>query len=206
MRRKITVVGAGNVGSTIAQILAYKRLGDIVLVNRTPEKAKGIALDLAQSFPSEGIELEITGTGDYRETRNSDVVVITAGLPRSEGMSRDDLLKANSKIVKEAASKLARYSPRAVMVVVTNPLDAMCYVAWKSSGFDKRKVVGMAGVLDTTRFEYFIAQELAVPFTNVKGLVLGGHGDLMLPLPGHTKVRGVPLKKLLSESLSLIHI
>jgi len=197
-RKKITVVGAGKVGSTVTQLLAYKELGDIVLVNRTVEKAKGIALDLMESFPVEGIDIHVTGTGDYKETRASDVVIITAGLPRKEGMSRDSLLLANAKIVGGIAKQLAKHSPQAVMIVVTNPLDVMAYAAWKVSGLRKNKVVGMAGILDSSRFRSFLAQELKVSGKKVKAMVLGGHGDFMLPLPDQTMVKGVPITKLLS--------
>ncbi len=199
VNKKITIVGAGKVGATVAQSLAYKNFADIVLVNRTVEKAQGIALDLMQSAPVEGFDVKVTGTGDYRETKNSDVVVITAGLPRKEGMSRDELVAANTDIVKGITKELAKYSPKAVMIVVTNPLDVMTYVAWKVSGFKTNKVVGMAGILDTSRFRYFLSEELKVSPKDVSTVVLGGHGDFMLPLINHTFVKGKPIPKLLSN-------
>lgn len=200
MHRKITIVGAGKVGSAVAQILAYKNLGDIVLVNRTGDKAKGIALDIMQSAPVEGFDVHVNGTGDYRETAGSDVVIITAGLPRKEGMGRDELLQANMDIVKDAAKNLSQYSPKAVMVVVTNPLDAMAYAAWKASRFKPTKIIGMAGVLDSSRFRFFVSQELKVPAKDVSAIVLGGHGDFMLPLINHSFVKKKPISRILSKA------
>ncbi|MBI4020040.1 MAG: malate dehydrogenase [Candidatus Aenigmarchaeota archaeon] len=200
MRKKITIVGAGKVGSTVAQILAYKGLGDIVIVNRTAGKAQGIAMDLMQSSPVvEGFDAAVMGAGDYAETKESDVAIITAGLPRKEGMSRDQLLAANAGAVRDIAAQLARHSPGAAMVVVTNPLDVMVHVAWKASGFKASKVIGMAGVLDTARFRHFIAKELGVSPRLVSGMVLGGHGDLMLPLVDYAKVKGKPLTGLMPK-------
>ncbi|MBI4176460.1 MAG: malate dehydrogenase [Candidatus Aenigmarchaeota archaeon] len=197
--KKITVVGAGKVGTSVVQILAYKNLGDITLVNRTAGKAQGIALDLMESSPVEGFGANITGTDDYSLTKGSDVVVITAGLPRKEGMGRDDLLLQNKAIVYDIAKNLAKYSPNAVIIVVTNPLDAMAYVAWKASGFKENKVVGMAGILDSSRLRYFIAKELNVPPKSVSGMVLGSHGDFMIPVISSIKVNGKPVIKLLSQ-------
>ncbi|MBI4021648.1 MAG: malate dehydrogenase [Candidatus Aenigmarchaeota archaeon] len=190
---KITVVGAGKVGSTVTQLLAMAALGEVVLVNRTAEKAQGIALDLQES----GVDVQVTGTGRYQQTAGSDLMIITAGLPRKEGMSRDELLRANAGIVTDAAKQLARHSPDAVMIVVTNPLDVMAAAAWKASHFPPKRVVGMAGALDSSRFRSFIAQELGVSVRDVQALVLGSHGDLMVPLPRLTTVRGIPLPDLL---------
>ena len=196
-RKKITLVGAGKVGSTALQLCAYKELGDLVLVNRTAETAKGLALDLSESGPIEGFDVSVTGTGDYKDSKDSDVVVIASGAQRKEGMSRDDLLYKNAEIVGAAAKELARQSPDAVMIVVSNPLDAMVHVAHKASKFKPSKVVGMAGILDTSRFRSFIASELDVSVEDVSAVVLGGHGDFMVPLPEHASVNGVPITQLL---------
>ncbi|MCL5773937.1 MAG: malate dehydrogenase [Firmicutes bacterium] len=199
MRKKITIAGAGRVGSTAVQLCAYKELGDIVLFNRTAETARGIALDLSESAPILGFDVKITGTNDFEETKNSDVIVITAGSQRKEGMSREELLCRNADIVESIAGKLAAQSPDAVLIVVTNPLDVMVHVGCKYSGFKKSKVIGMAGILDTSRFRSFISGELNVSVEDVSAIVLGGHSDVMVPLPEHSTVNGIPITELLSK-------
>lgn len=198
-RHKITVVGAGNVGATTAHWAASKELGDLVLVDVLEGIPQGKALDLAQSGPVEGFDCTLVGANDYKETAHSDLVIITAGMARKPGMSRDDLLNANVNIVKPVTEEVVKYSPNAFIIVVTNPLDAMTYVAWKVSGFPKNRVVGMAGILDTTRFRTFISRELEVSVEDVSTLVLGGHGDTMVPLPRYASVGGIPLTSLLSK-------
>ncbi len=199
MRKKVTVVGAGNVGASCALRIADKELADVVLVDVMEGVPQGKALDLLESGPVEGYDVSITGTNDYGPTEGSDVVVITAGFPRKPGMSRDDLLMANFEIVKSATEGAVKYSPNAVIVVVTNPLDAMCYTALTTSKFPKHRVIGMAGVLDTARFRTFIATELGVSMENVSAMVLGGHGDTMVPLVRLTSVSGIPLTELLPQ-------
>ncbi len=199
MRKKVTVVGAGNVGASCALRIADKELADVVLVDVMEGVPQGKALDLLESGPVEGYDVSITGTNDYGPTEGSDVVVITAGFPRKPGMSRDDLLMANFEIVKGATEGAVKYSPNAVIVVVTNPLDAMCYTALTTSKFPKHRVIGMAGVLDTARFRTFIATELGVSMENVSAMVLGGHGDTMVPLVRLTSVSGIPLTELLPQ-------
>ena len=199
MRKKVTVVGAGNVGASCALRIADKELADVVLVDVMEGVPQGKALDLLESGPVEGYDVSITGTNDYGPTEGSDVVVITAGFPRKPGMSRDDLLMANFEIVKSATEGAVKYSPNAVIVVVTNPLDAMCYTALTTSKVPKHRVIGMAGVLDTARFRTFIATELGVSMENVSAMVLGGHGDTMVPLVRLTSVSGIPLTELLPQ-------
>jgi len=196
---KITIVGAGQVGATAAHLTALKELGDIILLDKAEGIAKGKALDLMHAAPVSGYHVNIIGTADYKETKDSDVVVITAGLPRKPGMSRDDLLAANIKIVKEVTQQITKYSPNAILVIVTNPLDVMVYVAQKISNFPHNHVLGMAGTLDAARFRAFLAMELNVPSRDIKSFVLGGHGDLMLPLIRHTEVKGKPIYELLPE-------
>jgi malate dehydrogenase len=201
MRRpKITIVGAGNVGATAAHWIASKELGDVVLVDVAEGIPQGKALDLLQSGPVEGFDLRITGTNDYAATENSDVVVITAGIPRKPGMSRDDLLKTNANIVTQVTEKVAKYSPNSVIIVVSNPLDAMAYVAKKVSGFPRNRVLGMAGVLDTARFKTFVAEAANVSVEDVHGFVYGGHGDTMVPMTRYCSIAGVPLEKYLSAA------
>ncbi len=200
MRRKVTVVGAGNVGANTAQKIASKELADVVLVDVVEGIPQGKSLDMLQSAPVEGYDVLLTGTNGYEETANSDIVVITAGFPRKPGMSRDDLLIANYAVVKSATEQAARYSPNAILVLVTNPLDAMCWTAMTVSGFPRERVIGMAGVLDTARFRTFIAQELNVSFENVTAMVLGGHGDTMVPLVRLTNVSGIPLSELTDQA------
>jgi malate dehydrogenase len=201
-RAKITIVGAGNVGATAAHWAASKELGDIVLVdipeiNGQPNTAPmGKALDLYESSPIEGFDARIVGTTNYEPTRDSDVVIVTAGLPRKPGMSRDDLIAVNTKIVKEVAEQVARTSPNAVMIVVSNPLDAMVYVAWKASGFPTKRILGQAGVLDTARYRSFLAEEVGCSVEDVQALLLGGHGDDMVPLTRYTFAGGIPIQQL----------
>ena len=197
MRNKITVVGGGNVGASAAINLAMKELGDVVLVDVVEGVPQGKGLDMAQMGPIEGYDVQITGANDYAPTANSDVVVITAGLARKPGMSRDDLLIANYEVVKSVTENIAKHSPNAILVLVTNPLDAMCTVAHHVSKFPKHRVVGMAGVLDSARFRTFIAMELNVSVENVTAVVLGGHGDTMVPVTRLSSVSGIPLEDLI---------
>lgn len=196
-RKKITVVGAGFVGATAAHWAAAKELGDVCLIDIIEGMPQGKALDLMQASPVEGFDANIIGTNDYKDTADSDVVIITAGLPRKPGMSRDDLLFKNTEIVKAVTEQVAKYSPNAYLIIVSNPLDAMVYVAHKVSGFPTNRVMGMAGVLDAARFRAFIAMELNVSVEDVTAFVLGGHGDTMVPLPRYSTVAGIPLPDLL---------
>ncbi len=198
MRKKITIIGAGHVGATTAQLIAYKELGDIVLVDVVDGLPQGKALDLLESGPLEGFDCSVIGTNGYEETADSHLVIITAGLARKPGMSRDDLLRTNADIVKSVSEQIAKYSPEAFVIVVSNPLDVMAYVAKKVTGFPKHRVMGMAGVLDSTRFRTFIALELGVSMEDVQAFVLGGHGDSMVPLPRYSTVSGIPIGDLLS--------
>jgi malate dehydrogenase len=198
-RAKVTVVGGGFVGSTAAHWIASKELADVVLIDINGDMAAGKALDLAQAGPVEGFDAEVKGGSDYALSANSDVVIITAGLPRKPGMSRDDLLLTNAKIVRECATNAAKHSPNAVLIIVSNPLDAMCHVAMEASGFPRERVIGMAGVLDTARFRTFIAMELNVSVEDVQAFVYGGHGDTMVPMPRYVTVGGIPLPQLLSK-------
>lgn len=200
MRKKVTVVGAGNVGANCALRIAGKSLADVVLVDVVEGVPQGKGLDLLQSGPVEGYDVNITGANDYEPTANSDIVVITAGFPRKPGMSRDDLLIANYEVVKSATEQAAKHSPNCIIILVTNPLDAMCWTALQISKFPKARVIGMAGVLDTARFRTFIAQELNVSMANVTAMVLGGHGDTMVPLVRLTSVSGIPLTELLDAA------
>jgi malate dehydrogenase len=193
----VTVIGAGNVGATTAQRIAEAGLADVVLVDIVEGLPQGKALDLAQAAPVVGHDTRITGTNDYADTAGSDVIVVTSGLARQPGMSRDDLLAKNAGIVRSVVGQAAAASPGAILVVVTNPLDAMCHVALEASGFPRERVIGMAGVLDSARFRTFIAQELGVSVTNTHAFVLGGHGDTMVPLPRYSTVGGVPITELL---------
>ncbi|MFW6011240.1 MAG: malate dehydrogenase [Desulfosalsimonas sp.] len=199
MDKKVTVVGAGNVGATAAQRLAEKRLCDVVLVDIAEGLPQGKALDLAEAAPVEKHDANLTGTNGYEETAGSDIVIITAGIPRKPGMSRDDLLKTNSDIIKSVVGNIAEKSPDSILIIVSNPLDAMCHVAYEASGFDKKRVMGMAGVLDSARFRTFIARELNVSVENTHAFVLGGHGDTMVPLPRLSTVAGIPITELISK-------
>ena len=196
-RKKITVVGAGFVGSTCAHWAASKELGDVVLVDINEGSAKGKALDLFEASPIEGFDSKVIGTSDYNDTKDSDVVIITAGLPRKPGMSRDDLLSTNAKIMRAVCENIKKTSPNAVVIVVSNPLDAMAFVAKQVLGFPKERVIGMAGILDSARFKSFIAEELNVSVKDIQAFVLGGHGDTMVPMPRHCAVGGVPLTEML---------
>jgi malate dehydrogenase len=200
MRKKVTVIGAGNVGANTAQKIAAKELADVVLVDVVDGVPQGKGLDMLESAPVEGYDVSITGTNGYEQTAQSDIVVITAGFPRKPGMSRDDLLLANYEVVKSATEQAVHYSPNAILILVTNPLDAMCWTAFKVSGFPRHRVIGMAGVLDTARFRTFIAEELKVSFENVTAMVLGGHGDTMVPLVRFTNVSGIPLTELTDQA------
>ncbi len=198
-RAKISIIGAGNIGGTCAHWAAAKELGDIVLLD-IPEKegvAKGKGLDLACCGPIEQFDSKITGTSDYKDIAGSDVVVITAGLPRKPGMSRDDLVQVNAGIVKSCAEKVREFAPDSIVIVVSNPLDAMVYVAWKVTGFPAHRVMGQAGALDVARYKTFLAMELGVSVEDIQGLLLGGHGDDMVPLPRLTSVNGIPVSDLL---------
>ena len=200
MRKKVTVVGAGNVGANCALRIADKELADVVLVDIIEGIPQGKGLDLLESGPVQGYDVTVTGANDYEPTANSDIVVITAGFPRKPGMSRDDLLLANYDIVRPATEQAVRYSPNAILVVVTNPLDAMCQAAYWVSRFPRNRVVGMAGILDTARFRTFIAQELNVSVESVTAVVLGGHGDTMVPVVRLSSVAGIPLTELLEQA------
>src|SRR5215813_8769935 len=197
MRNKVSIVGSGNVGATAAHWIASKELADVVLIDIIDGVPQGKGLDLLEAMPIEKRDSYIIGTQDYADTVNSDVVVITAGVPRKPGMSRDDLLNINHKIMKDVVEKVVRYSPNCILIVVSNPLDAMAQAAYKLSGFSRNRVIGMAGVLDSARFRTFIAQELKVSVENVTAFVLGGHGDTMVPLPRYSTVAGIPITDLL---------
>src|SRR3954454_2492264 len=199
MRKKVTVVGAGNVGANLAVNLANKELADVVMVDVVEGVPQGKGLDMLQMGPIEGYDVMVSGANDYEPTANSDIVVITAGFPRKPGMSRDDLLMANYEVVRTATESAVRHSPNAILILVTNPLDAMCWTAQHVSGFERHRVIGMAGVLDTARYRTFIAQELQVSVENVTALVLGGHGDTMVPIVRLTTVGGIPLTELLDQ-------
>lgn len=200
MRNKVTIVGAGNVGATAAHWLAAEELADIVLVDIVEGIPQGKALDLLQSMPVEKSDVSVLGSNDYEATAGSDIVVITAGFPRKPGMSRDDLVRANAEIVGKATEQAVKYSPDCILIVVTNPLDAMCEMARRISGFPRERVLGMAGVLDSARFSTFIATELGVSVENVYAFVLGGHGDQMVPLPRYSTVAGIPITELLDKA------
>lgn len=197
--KKITVVGAGNVGATAAFLAAQKELADIVLIDVVEGVPQGKALDMHEASPIQRFDSSVTGTNDYKDTANSDLVIITAGIARKPGMSRDDLLSINAGIVAEVTRNIVTYSPDCILLVVTNPLDAMVYTALKVSGFPKHRVIGMAGVLDSARMRAFIADELQVSINNVTAFVLGGHGDTMVPLPRYSTVAGIPITELLSS-------
>ncbi|HUG82388.1 MAG TPA: malate dehydrogenase [Bryobacterales bacterium] len=205
MRPKVTVVGAGNVGASCALRLVDKELADVVLVDIVEGVPQGKALDMAEAAPIEGSDVRVIGSNGYEASANSDIVVITAGSPRKPGMSRDDLLLGNAKIMKACVEQAAKYSPDAILIIVSNPLDAMCHVAYKTSGFSKNRVIGMAGVLDTARFRCFLAEAADVSVEQVSAFVLGGHGDTMVPLVRFTNVAGIPISELLdAETLEKI--
>jgi malate dehydrogenase len=198
-RNKITVVGAGRVGATTTHIAAAKQLGDIILLDIVDGLAQGKSLDLAQAGAIQLYDCQIVGTQDWARSVDSDIVIVTSGLPRRPGMVRDDLLAKNVQIVKDVSEKIARYSPGSIILVVCNPLDAMVYCAAKVSGFAKNRVIGMAGALDSARFSYFLASELDVSVEDIKAVLMGGHGDDMVPLPRFSSVAGIPVTELLDE-------
>src|SRR2546427_1973664 len=200
MRKKVTVVGSGNVGATVAHRLADKQLADVVMIDIAAGVPQARGLGLAEAGPIEGYDVPVKGTNNYGDTATSDLVVMTAGFPRKPGMSRDDLLKANYDVVKSAIEQAVKYSPDSILIVVTNPLDAMAQTAYKVSGFSKNRVIGMAGVLDTARYRTFIAEALSVSVQNVQGFVLGGHGDAMVPVPRYTAVAGIPVGELMPKA------
>src|ERR1700752_4238815 len=200
MNRKVTVVGgAGNVGATAARCIAEKGLADVVIIDIAEQKAAGIALDILQSCPISGSDSRVIGGADYSQTANSDVVVITSGVPRKPGMSRDDLLNVNFNIMKAVTEQVVKYSPNCIIVPVANPLDAMCQAVYRLSGFPRERVIGMAGVLASARMRTFIPMELNVSVENVHAFVLGGHGDTMVPLPRYSTGAGIPITELLSK-------
>ena len=201
MRKKVTIVGAGNVGATAAHWLAAKELADVVLVDVVEGVPQGKGLDLLEAMPIEKRDCRITGTNDYADSAGSDIVIITAGIARKPGMSRDDLLNTNAKIMADVITRVVATSPEAILIVVSNPLDAMAQAAFKHSGFPRERVLGMAGVLDSARFRTFIAEELKVSVENVTAFVLGGHGDTMVPLPRYSTVAGIPITELLSAEV-----
>jgi len=199
MDKKVTVVGAGNVGATAAQRLAEKELCDVVLIDIVEGVPQGKALDLTEAAPIEKHDAHLTGSNTYDDSKDSDIVIITAGIPRKPGMSRDDLISTNASIMKNVTAQIAERSPNAVLIIVSNPLDAMCHVAYEASGFPKNRVIGMAGVLDSARFRAFISMELNVSVENTHAFVLGGHGDTMVPLPRYSTVAGIPITELMSK-------
>jgi malate dehydrogenase len=200
MRNKVSIVGSGNVGATAAHWVASKELADVVLIDIVEGVPQGKGLDLLEAMPIEKRDSLVIGTQDYADTANSDIVVITAGVPRKPGMSRDDLLNINHKIMRDVVEKAVQYSPNCILIIVSNPLDAMAQAAYKLSGFSRNRVIGMAGVLDSARFRTFIAQELKVSVENVTAFVLGGHGDTMVPLPRYSTVAGIPITDLMDAN------
>jgi malate dehydrogenase len=198
MRKKVSIVGAGNVGATAAHWIAAKELADVVLVDVVEGVPQGKALDLLEAMPIEKRDVHVTGANDYAATANSDIVIITAGIPRKPGMSRDDLLHTNFKIMSDVVQKVVAQSPESILIIVSNPLDAMAQAAYRQAGFNRERVIGMAGVLDSARFRTFIAAELNVSVENVTAFVLGGHGDTMVPLPRYSTVAGIPITELMS--------
>ena len=199
MRKKISLIGAGQIGGTLAHLITIKELADVVLFDIDEGLAKGKALDIAQSTSVTGSSVNLVGTNKYEDTKNSDVIIITAGIPRKPGMSRDDLLGTNLKIIKEVGEGIKKGSPNAFVICITNPLDVIVMALQKYSGLPTNKVVGMAGILDTSRFKYFLSQDFKVPVKNIESLVLGGHGDTMVPMPNHTQINGKSLNKLIKK-------
>ena len=199
MTKKISLIGAGQIGGTLAHLIAIKELGDVVLFDVAEGLAKGKALDIAQSSGVTGFNVNISGTNDYEDTKNSDVIIITAGVPRKPGMSRDDLLGTNLKIIKQVSDGIRNTSPKAFVICITNPLDVIVMALQKYSGLPSNKVVGMAGILDSSRFKYFLSKELNEPIKNIESLVLGGHGDTMVPMPKKTKIKNKTLVDLINE-------
>jgi malate dehydrogenase len=200
MNRKVTVIGgAGNVGATVARAIAVKELADVVVIDIADQKASGLALDLYQANPIEGSDSRLIGGGNYADAEGSAVVVITSGVPRKPGMSRDDLLQVNYKIMQQVSEQIVKYCPNAIIVPVANPLDAMCQAVYRLTGFPRERVIGMAGILDSARMRTFLAMELNVSVESIHAFVLGGHGDTMVPLPRYSTVAGIPITKLLPE-------
>ena len=199
MRKKISLIGAGQIGGTLAHLISIKQLADVVLFDVAEGVAKGKALDIAQSTSVDGHDVNLIGTNRYEDTKNSDVIIITAGIPRKPGMTRDDLLETNLKIIKQVSEGIKKTSPNAFIICITNPLDIIVMALQKYSGLPQNKVVGMAGILDSSRFKYFLSQELKVPVKNIESIVLGGHGDTMVPMPNHTKVNGQSLNVMISK-------
>ena len=199
MKKKISLIGAGQIGGTLAHLISLKEIADVVLFDVVEGTAKGKALDISQSNSVDGSNTEIIGTSKYEDIKNSDVVIITAGVPRKPGMTRDDLLGTNLKIIKQVAEGIKKNSPNAFVICITNPLDVMVMALQIYSGLPNNKVVGMAGVLDTSRFRYFLSKELKVPVKNIESIVLGGHGDTMVPMPNHTKVNGKLLREVIQK-------
>jgi malate dehydrogenase len=200
MRKKVSIVGAGNVGATAAHWIASKELADVVLIDVVEGVPQGKALDLLEAMPIEKRDVSVVGSNDYAATANSDIIVITAGIPRKPGMSRDDLLNTNFKIMSDVVSKVVAQSPEAILIIVSNPLDAMAQTAFRQAGFNRERVIGMAGVLDSARFRTFIAEELKVSVENVTAFVLGGHGDTMVPLARYSTVAGIPITELIEPA------
>ncbi len=200
MRKKVSIVGSGNVGATTAHWIASKELADVVLIDIIEGVPQGKGLDLLEAMPIEKRDSHVSGTNDYKDTANSDIVVITAGIPRKPGMSRDDLLNTNYGIMKAVVGEVVKHSPNCILIIVSNPLDAMAQAAYKLSGFPRERVIGMAGVLDSARFRAFIADELKVSVENVTAFVLGGHGDTMVPLARYSTVAGIPITELIEKS------
>ena len=198
MRKKVSIIGAGNVGATAAHWIVAKELADVVLLDVVEGIPQGKALDLSQALPIEKSDVHVTGSNDYADTASSDIVIITAGIPRKPGMSRDDLLHTNYKIMTDVVQKVVAYSPESILIIVSNPLDAMAQAAYRLSGFNRERVIGMAGVLDSGRYRHFIAAELNVSVDNVNSFVLGGHGDTMVPLPRYSTVAGIPITELIA--------
>ena len=205
MKKKISLIGAGQIGGTLAHLISIKELGDVVLFDVAEGVAKGKALDIAQSTAVDGFNVNLQGTSNYEDIKNSDVIIITAGVPRKPGMTRDDLLGTNLKIIKQVAEGVKKNSPNSFVICITNPLDVIVMAFQKYSGLPVNKVIGMAGILDSSRFKYFLSQELKVPVKNIESLVLGGHGDTMVPMPNHTLVNKKPLSQIIKkEKLNLI--
>ena len=200
MKKKISLIGAGQIGGTLAHLISIKELADVVLFDVVEGVAKGKALDIAQSTSVDGFNINLVGTNNYEDTKNSDVIIITAGIPRKPGMTRDDLLGTNLKIIKQVAEGIKKTSPEAFVICITNPLDVIVMALQKYSGLPTNKIVGMAGILDSSRFKYFLSQELRVPVKSINTLVLGGHGDTMVPMPNQTSVNGKKLKQFVEEN------
>jgi len=200
MKAKVTIIGAGNVGATTAQLIAYAGYADVVLFDIAEGMPQGKALDISEACPLWNSSVSVTGTNTYADTAHSDVIVITAGFPRKPGMSRDDLLHANADVIKKVTAETSKLSPQSIMIVVTNPMDVMAQTAWKTSGFSAKKVIGMGGVLDSSRLRTFVSMEMGVSPEDVEAIVLGGHGDQMVPLPRFTTVKGIPITELLDKN------